>query len=156
MEGIFPEEIEQKRREGMLIAEVSCLAFRSGLSRIKSWSLFLGLNRLLAQFARRQGVDALVIATHPRHLHIYERMMGFQQIGGTRTYPSVRNNPAVACCLDFADVDIRRPPAWGAIFGHPIPAWQLEAGRAVSRAERRQLREAADSVDDVCLPLAVA
>jgi hypothetical protein len=156
MEGIFPDEIDWKRREGLSLAEVSCLAFRVGFSRAESWSLFLGLNRLLAQFARSKGVDALLIATHPRHLPIYQRMMGFVQIGGARTYPSVRNNPAVAGCLEFAEVDRNQPPTWDAIFGRPVPDWQLDARPASSRAERRQLREVADSVDDVFLPLAVA
>jgi hypothetical protein len=156
METIFPEEIEQKRSEGMRLAEVSCLAFRRGLSRRESWSLFLGLNRLLAQFARKKGVHALVIATHPRHLPVYQRTMGFVQIGGTRTYPSVRNNPAVACCLDFAEVDRNHPPTWEAIFGRPVPPWQLEASSALSMTERSEMQDIADSVDNVFLPLAVA
>jgi hypothetical protein len=156
MEAIFPSEIDDWRNAGLSLAEVSCLAFRVGLSRSESWSLFLGLNRLLAQFARRNGVDALVIATHPRHLPIYQRMMGFMQIGSARTYPSVCNNPAVAACLDFTEVDRYRPPAWEAIFGRPIPNWQLDVRPSASKAENRQLQEAADSVDDVFLPLAVA
>jgi hypothetical protein len=156
MEAIFPAEIDQKRSEGLSLAEVSCLALRRGLSRRESWSLFLGLNRLMAQFARNKGVDALVIATHPRHVPIYQRSMGFVQIGGTRTYPSVRNNPAVACCLDFAEVDRNHPPTWEAIFGHPVPPWQLDASSALSMAERSKMQDIADSVDNVFLPLAVA
>jgi hypothetical protein len=156
MEAIFPAEVCEKRNEGLSLAEVSCLAFRVGLSRSESWSLFLGLNRLLAQFARRNGIDALVIATHPRHLPIYQRMMGFVQIGGARTYPSVCNNPAVAACLDFSEADRHHPPAWDAIFARPIPDWQLDGCHQASKAEKRQLQEAADSVDDVFLPLAVA
>jgi hypothetical protein len=156
MEAIFPSEVSEKRNEGLSLAEVSCLAFRGGLSRSESWSLFLGLNRLLAQYARRNGIDALVIATHPRHLPIYQRMMGFVQIGGARTYPSVCNNPAVAACLEYVEFDRQRPPAWEAIFGRPIPNWQLDACPKASKAENRQLREVADSVDDVFLPLAVA
>ena len=156
MEAIFSSEIDEQRSKGLSLAEVSCLAFRVGLSRSQSWSLFLGLNRLLAQFARRNGVDALVIATHPRHLHIYERMMGFVQFGSARTYPRVRNNPAVAGCLEFVQVDRNHPPAWDAIFSQPIPDWQLDVCSTASTAEYRRLREAADSVDDVFLPLAVA
>jgi hypothetical protein len=156
METIFPTEIAERRGQGMSLAEVSCLAFRGGLSCSESWTLFLGLNRFLAQFARRNGVDALMIAIHPRHLPIYQRMMGFVQVGSARTYPSVCNNPAVACCLDFDEVDRNHPPAWEAIFGKPIPPWQLDAGPAASHAERRHLREASDSGVYTFLPLAVA
>jgi hypothetical protein len=156
METIFPEEVGQRRSQGLSLAEVSCLSFRGGLSCSESWSLFLGLNRLLAQFARRHGVDALLIAIHPRHLPIYQRMMGFVQIGGARTYPSVCNNPAVACSLEFERVDRNHPPAWDAIFGRPIPAWQLDASSVASHAERRHLREAADSGEYTFVPLAVA
>jgi hypothetical protein len=110
----------------------------------------------MAQFARKNGVDALVIATHPRHVPIYQRTMGFVQIGGTRTYPSVRNHPAVACCLDFEEVDRNHPPTWDAIFGKPVPMWQLEASSALSMAERHHMQDIADSVENVFLPLAVA
>jgi hypothetical protein len=156
MERVFADEIDQKRDAGLSLAEVSCLAFQSGLTRIESWSLFLGLNRLLAQYARRVGVDALVIATHPRHLPVYQRNMGFVQIGGTRTYPSVCNNPAVAGCLEFAEVDRHHPPTWEAIFGRPIPIREFGARIAASAAEHRHLTEAAESSDEVFLPLAVA
>jgi hypothetical protein len=156
METIFPAEVSEWRSQGLSLAEVSCLSFRGGLSCSESWSLFLGLNRMLAQFARHQGVDALLIAIHPRHLPVYQRMMGFVQIGSSRTYPSVCNNPAVACSLEFDRVDQNHPPAWEAIFGKPVPACQLDAGPAASHAERRHLREASDSGVYTFLPLAVA
>jgi hypothetical protein len=75
----------------------------------------------MAQFARRNRIDQLLIAVHPRHARFYQRMMGFEVLGPIREYPSVCNRPAVAYCLDFARVDRIRPACYTQIFGSPVP-----------------------------------
>ena len=154
MECVYGDEVDRKRAEGFSLAEVSCLAFEPCTSKRVFWTAFLQLNRLMAQFARHVGIDGLLIAINPRHVHVYRRMMGFEQIGTLRSYPSVRNRPAVACWLDFAKVDSERPPCYEPIFGQPIPAWQLHS-KPISVEERRHFDPVSQDAGP-WLPLAAA
>ena len=101
IDSVYREEIDMKRAEGLKLAEVSSLAAAPSLSKQEFWQVFMKLTGLMAQSARLQGVHGLVIAAHPKHARFYSRLMGFEQIGELRSYPSVRNRPAVACCLDL-------------------------------------------------------
>ena len=127
MECVYHDEVNQKRAEGFSVAEVSCLAFEPRISKRVFRTAFLQLSRLMYQFARHGGVDGLLIAIHPRHVPLYQRTMGFEQIGSLRSHPSVRNHPAVACWLEFAKADSERPPCYEPIFGKLIPASQLRS-----------------------------
>jgi hypothetical protein len=120
MESIYPDEILQRRRKNLYIGEVSCLAFEP-LPLSQFMLIFMQLTRLMAQHARCYGMDQFVIAVHPQHARFYQRFMGFEQVGPLKTYPSVRNAPAVACCLDFAAIDRFRPKCWTSYFGARLP-----------------------------------
>ena len=94
---IYADEVEQRRRDGMRIGEVTCLADRrKHLAR--RIALLIGLFRLMVQYSRREGLDQLLIAVHPRHAAFYQRLLAFQQIGEERAYAAVLDNPAVAFC----------------------------------------------------------
>lgn len=134
MEQVYGEEVGRMRSDGHSLAEVSCLAFEAVSSKV-FWKNFIGLNRLMAQFARFHEVDRLLIAAHPRHARFYERHMGFEQVGEIANYPSVQNRPAVACCLDFRQVDLAPPPPYDDVFAVAIPQQQLRA-QPISAAER--------------------
>jgi hypothetical protein len=125
MESIYHEEVAQSRDNGLYVGEVSALAgcttdFRSFLP------IFVQLTRLMAQYARKQGMHQFLIAVHPKHAGFYERFMGFEEIGPVREYPCVQNAPAVACCLDFERIDRDRPKCWYDFFGTPLPESHLE------------------------------
>ncbi len=125
MESIYHEEVALSRNQKRFVGEVSCLAgcpgnFRSFLP------IFVQLTRLMAQYARKNGMHQFLIAVHPKHAGFYQRFMGFEQIGPVREYPSVQNAPAVACCLDFERIDRERPKCWYDFFGTPLPESQLE------------------------------
>lgn len=125
MESIFPGEIEALRSRGVTFGEVSCLADRRrDFSR--TLPVFLRVNRWMAQYARFHGLDRLVIAVHPRHARFYKRFMGFKEMTTEeRYYPAVKNNPAIACNLEFAEVDRNKPICWEQIFSTPIPPTEL-------------------------------
>jgi hypothetical protein len=135
MESIYPQEILERRRQNLYIGEVSCLAFEP-MSMNQFLLVFMRLTRLMAQHARAYGMDQFVIAVHPRHARFYQRMMGFDQIGPLKTYPSVQNAPAVACCLNFAAIDRNHPKCYHSYFG--------------TRMEESELRSSPMS-DDECL-----
>ncbi|HEX7448222.1 MAG TPA: hypothetical protein VF306_11785, partial [Pirellulales bacterium] len=104
--------------------EVSSLADRRRhLSR--SLPLFVQLMRLMVQSARQQGIRQLLVAVHPRHSRFYKRFLSFEPLGDEKSYPLVRNNPAVALLLDFDKLDRVRPVNYETFFGAPLPAEQL-------------------------------
>jgi hypothetical protein len=119
METIYADEVRAAQDAGLSVGEVSCLATR-GISKRTFLPVFLKLVRLMAQQARANGMDQFLISIHPRHAKFYERLMGFEQIGPVRQYPSVCNALAVPLCLDFARVDLERPPWYEAIFGERL------------------------------------
>ncbi len=83
MEAVFPDEVAARRAAGIGLAEVSCLADRrQGTARF--FGLFCELSRLMAQLARKTGVDELVVVVNPRHAPLYRRYMAFEQIGEER------------------------------------------------------------------------
>ena len=112
------------RRRGISQAEVSSLAIRqqSGSPRL---SMFLGLTRHMAQYARRRGVDQLLVNCIPRHAQFYCRHLGFCQMGGPRAYPQMCNTRGVACSLDLAHLASDHPDVHQCYFGDPLPAAAL-------------------------------
>lgn len=142
MEAIYGKEVQQLRDDGKRLGEVSCLADRRS-DFARAMPVFLQLTRVMAQFAKRQGMDGLLICVHPRHARFYKRYFGFEQIAGERSYPCVRNRPAVACWLEFAPLPERVPHLHRQYFGEPIPAAQLECP-SISEQEYRHLARYAD------------
>lgn len=145
MEVVYGEEVASMRRGGYHLAEVSCLAFEP-TSPASFWQNFIGLNAMLAQFAKHQGVDRLLIAAHPRHARFYRRFIGFEVIGEITRYPTVENHPAIACCLDFEKVDLDPPPTYRHIFAQRIAVDRL-GPRPISAEDLRHFSSLVDSTE---------
>jgi hypothetical protein len=126
MESIYPDELKERRRAGVRMAEASCLADRRQ-SQDRFFGIFCEMNRIMVQLADREGYDQLLIAVHPRHARMYCRAMAFAQVGGNKPYPSVNGNPAVALCLDFHFVKTRRPAIWARFVGESLPESVLQS-----------------------------
>lgn len=134
MEAIYEQEVASLRAQGISLAEVSGLADRrQNLSR--SCAMLIHLTRLVAQYARYNGVEQCLIAVHPRHARFYERCLCYERLGGVKAYPMVRDNPAVAMRFDFACLDRARPEYYDQFFGETIPEQALRP-RPMSLAER--------------------
>ncbi len=143
MESMYADQIAERRAAGLRVGEVSCLADRRSNCR-RFLDVFCKLARLMAQYARFHGLDQLLVVVHPRHARFYERFLGFQPIGGLTECPHVQNNPAVALCLDFAQVDREPPDCYDSFFGMPIPADELTR----PRLSARELVRLGELVDD--------
>ncbi len=143
MEGIYGNEVNELRRQGYSLGEVSCLAHRRQQVK-QTLPLFVQMTRLMAQHSRHNGMDQFLIAVHPRHAQFYMRFMGFEQIGDLRSFPSVRNNPAVACALNFPRIDVERPACYNQFFGTPIPVDELSS----SPMNRFEVDEFADAAEE--------
>ena len=134
MEEVYASEVAFRRSTGVHLAEVSCLADRrQGADRF--FGLFCDMSRLMAQLARRLGVDELLAAVHPRHSPLHRRYMAFEPIGGRREYKTVRGNPAVALSLSFSKAAIDSPKSWNEFFGQPLPDAALRS-YPISTADR--------------------
>jgi hypothetical protein len=125
MESMFAEEVDQLRKRGRRIAEVSCLADRRK-DPGRFLTSFSSLTRCMAQYARSQGITNLLVSVHPRHARFYCRYLGFRaESARVVECPHVRNRPAVALNLDFDVVDMERPESYGDYFDDQIPAAEL-------------------------------
>ncbi|CAD86141.1 N-acyl amino acid synthase FeeM domain-containing protein [Nitrosomonas europaea] len=95
---LYQPELDQFRRQGRRLCEVSKLAFNPETS---SKEIFASLFHMAYIFAHRiHGVDDSFIEINPRHATFYKRMLGFRQVGELRTCPRV-NAPAVLLYLDL-------------------------------------------------------
>ena len=125
MESVYGDEVDRLRRRGLRLGEVSCLADCQRHVR-EFFPIFLWTSRLMVQYARYRGLDALVAAVHPKHARFYRRFMDFRTFGLEKTYPTVRNHPAVALWLEFVRIDRELPPQYEFFFGEQIPYSELQ------------------------------
>jgi hypothetical protein len=133
MECVYGREVARRRQQGLLLGEVSCLADRrEDFKRL--FPVYIRLCRLMGQYARRRGLNELLVAVHPRHARFYQRFMAFAPIGEEIAYPTVCDNPAVALSFDFIRVEREYPDIHEKFFGDPIPDEQLQP-RPITMAE---------------------
>jgi len=122
MESMYGQQICHLRSQGFRLAEIGSLADRrNGQGRFIN--TFVQIGRLLAQVAQSRGIDVIVAAVHPRHARLYEKVMGFRQIGHYSSCPYANGNPAVALCLKFDDH--LGTPLHDQYFGTPLPEEEL-------------------------------
>jgi hypothetical protein len=150
MESVYGDEVDRLRRQGLRLGEVSCLA--DCQRHVKEFlPIFLSTSRLMVQYARYRGLDALIAAVHPRHARFYHRFMDFQFFGLKKTYPTVRNHPAVALWLEFARIDREIPAQYKFFFGEKIPFNELRP-QPIDEEDREYFRPMIDP-NFQCAPL---
>ncbi len=155
LECIYEEEIDQLRKQGVYMAEVSCLASRENyFEGGRMFEVFVDLVSLMFQSARANGIDRLVIAVHPRHARFYQRLLGFRQFGELKTYASVCDHPAVALEHNFARLDRERYRLYDRIYNTTYTRWEL-LDQPMSADEREYFRPATLACGP-CLPVATA
>jgi hypothetical protein len=137
MDSMYPKELKMLRNQGIRLAEIGCLADRRTCQN-RFIKTFAELGRLLAQVASNRGIDAIVAVTHPRHARLYERVMGFRQMGQLSDCPYANGNPAVALFLKFEEH--RGTPLYARYFDNPFTPVELELYRW-DLATRQHFRE---------------
>lgn len=142
MDSVFPDEVAQRRDLGTYFAEVSCLADRHPAHKT-TFAAVIKTMSLMAQSAKHQGVDELLIAVHPRHARFYIRFIGFEQVGSERSYGAVRGRPAVPLALDLNLFHINHPAAYKRFFRKPFADDELRYHRVTAEAQT-YLREVVD------------
>lgn len=127
MESVYGQEVENLRCQGFALAEVSCLADRHALLEQSFLPVFVSLCHMIIQSAKRHGVGVLLAAMHPRHAQFYERVLGFEQFGGQKIYPSAANRPAVAMMNNFVSDRFRCSKYYELFFNNPISKERLQS-----------------------------
>lgn len=151
LEAVYGEEVAWLRNEGLLLAEVSCLADHQHTAD-RSPARALRLMSLMVQCAQRQGVNHLLIAVHPRHAKFYRRFTAFEPIGGLRSYQAVRNRPAVALALDLDRAPLEHPELYRQFFAARFPdsVFRHRPMSSALQAEFEPVVEASYDVPSYC------
>lgn len=142
METVYGDEVADLRSQGRRLAEVSCLASRRS-DTTQFMRNFLGLIRLGVRFLRWEAFSDVVIAVHPKHARLYRRLMGFVPIGEEKTYPSVRDNPAVLLDWDLTQMRKQCPDCHKMFLSDPITEAEV-AHYPVTPAESEHFRRMID------------
>lgn len=125
MESMFAGEVAELRSQGERLSEVCCLADRRQDGR-RFLDTFGQLTRIMAQFARYEGIENLLITVHPRHARFYTKYLGFEPLSDrVASCPHVQDRPAVALRLEFARIDRDRPACWDEYFATWIAREEL-------------------------------
>jgi len=104
MDEVYHEEVQALRDEGRRLAEVTMLADRRRKLRRTLPMLLFMMKRVFDYATLVLRANDLCITVNPRHEAYYERYLLFRSLGALRTYPSVRDNPALAKRLDLDHV----------------------------------------------------
>ena len=123
MESVYQQQVDQRRAQGLSLAEISCLA-HAQRPATRYFQHVIGVMSLVAQAAWSRGVEQLLLTVHPRHARFYSRYLGCELIGDVTRYETVCYQPAVALCLDMLRLAERHPHGYAKLFGacHPADA----------------------------------
>lgn len=95
---LYPEEVEELRRQGATPCEFTKLAVESGKHSREVLAMLFHIAYIYAR--RMNRCTDLLIEVNPRHVRFYETALGFQQLGPERICPRV-DAPAVLLRLDL-------------------------------------------------------
>lgn len=154
LESLFGAEVQAMRNQGLRIAEVSCLASDITLQdKTQRFELFVELIGLVFQTARYHQVDRLLLAVHPRHAKVHQRMFGCTICSGVKKYAAVEGNPAVLCSHDFAQLDQTGYCLYDKVYRVNYSQNHL-LGERMKEAEKQRLAQAVTSYAANMVPMA--
>jgi hypothetical protein len=144
LECIYGPEIDQLRRAGRHLVEVTSLADK-GLGVREFVPVFTALMRVMSQYGLLQDADTWVITINPRHRAFYQKVMGFVPLGPWRAYPSVQNHPAEAYLLDPALLKANAPRMHEQFFHEWLPREKLLSARMPNSLLRALARDSSQT-----------
>jgi hypothetical protein len=129
----FGDEVDALRAQGHKVCEFQRLAVDPIVGTKRVLAALFHVAYIVAY--RIRGHDTLLVEVNPRHVHYYERMLGFKTLGEERINRSV-HAPAVLLSVDFAHI-MRQIGEFG---GHP---WRMATERSLYPAAFSLTEEAA-------------
>lgn len=100
LDSVYKDALAKLRGDGRRIMEVGLFGDRRDHLNRSAEGLF-ELMRFAYFYAIYNKVDDAVIGIHPDHAAFYKRFFAFEQIGDSRDYPTVKNNPVIPLRLDL-------------------------------------------------------
>ena len=101
MDEIYHDEVNDLRKSGKKVMEVSALA----TPREKRWQqIFMYLMQVWYWYSLYMGIDVACIAVNPRHVRFYRNLLSFEQFGEQKHYDRV-DAPAVALKVDLKSIE---------------------------------------------------
>ncbi len=153
MESVFEDEVASRREQGIVCAEVTCLADRSA-SRRESFPLLVRLMNFTIQCAALRGVEELMIAIHPRHARFYQKLWGAKIVSEfEQKYAAVCDNPAIALSLNIKDVQRSDSLARRRIFAQTFSRKQFLRNPMPSTLFQKLSAMLSTMVDETTLPV---
>ena len=148
MDDGYKTELDQMRRQGLRLVEVSMLAVDSAFHGTGIFSLFnadklllvLRLFKVLLDYVRScTAAEELVACFNPKH-HILFEFFGMQHLGGLKAYAGANGTPTVARHVTLAELARQTGhPAYRLLFGTPASAKPFTKKLFLSPRELRQL-----------------
>ncbi len=111
-DAIFPDKLDQLRRQGCRLVEFCSLA---ALPHLRARGLIFHIFRVLYRYALWKGATDLVISVRPEHAAFYEKVLLFKRIGPKRLYPNYYNLYAVLQHISLEQVPYLYRKAFGAL-----------------------------------------
>ena len=92
MESLYGSEVRERRRLGLNLSEVSCLAsHRELISHRQMLTLITRMIAILGSYAHFHGVDRVLIAVHPRHFAITTGCWDSSSLGRGKLFEGLRS-----------------------------------------------------------------
>lgn len=115
LDGVYPNELNELRRQGHRLLEVGLLADRRSSMR----RFIVAMHHLMRYpyfWGKHLDMDILC-GVHPHHADFYKKQLGFEQIGPVKQYATVNDHLVVPLRMNVAEV-LKRPhlPKINAIF----------------------------------------
>lgn len=101
-ENLFGEEIKKLKNQGFKLIEISRLVINPEYRNSKEILLLLFNYLAIYSFHIKKYTD-LMVQVNPRHKLYYQALLGFNEIGGEKISPYLKNAPAVLLQLPLAN-----------------------------------------------------
>lgn len=90
LDSVYPRELDEIRASGSLMVEVGLFGC---IDEKSTFATVFDLMRYTFFYAIMLGADEMICGIPPRRVGLYERMLGFEQLGAIKSYSTVKNNP---------------------------------------------------------------
>lgn len=107
---IYKFELDSLRAKHRFVAEGSSLVTAREFS---CSNVFMLLFKVAYAYAKYAKVDDICIAVNPKHTRFYETILLAEPIGGLRSFPSVKDAPAILERIELRNADGRFEEAYG-------------------------------------------
>lgn len=106
LDDVFPDELAEMRQRGRRPMEVGLLAEQPARAHrsTRPFSIVFEMMRYTFYFALHQAATDFVCGIPPRRVSLYQRTLGFRQVGEVKQYATVEGNPVALMAIPTAHI----------------------------------------------------